>query len=245
MNAHRTHRWMKTPSGLYGLNIWTRLVCDSLCVCARVMASPDVEQFPEAWLLIRGAAQGHAAPLMLTLHALYFFWDSHYSCRTRSRPRSNGKNTCGSFPGKKQNYPRSPRAGPAGAEPGLTDGLAVTHIFVLLSFSTHTCREIRAARGLSWPNRLCGFPFDVCRADPDHNIQQKSHQQPVDGSVTRLCVCLWQFHISGARQRPPTCFLTIFASLGTNFPTADWPELSLNPELSSSKAPTDCTKWTD
>lgn len=139
MNAHRKHRWMKTPSGLYGLNIWTRLVCDRLCVCARVMASPDVAQFPEAWLLIRGAAQGHAAPLMLTLHALYFFWDSHYSCRTRSRPRSNGKNTCGSFPVQKAKLPTQP-TGCARREPSLdwrTDWLSHISSCCFLSQRTH------------------------------------------------------------------------------------------------------------
>lgn len=73
------------------------------------------------------------------------------------------------------------RLRPVGAEPGLTNGLAVTHVFLLLSFTTHTCREITAARGLSWPNRLCGFPFDLCsargKADLDRDTQQKSHQQ--------------------------------------------------------------------
>lgn len=124
------------------------------------------------------------------------------------------------------------RLRPAGAQPGLRDGLAVTHIFLLFSFTTHTCREIRAARGLSWPNRLCGFPFDLCRAcgeaDLDHNMQQKaiSRLQEAGRWVCNMALCVSLTVssirvISGARQRPPTGFLTIFASLGTNFPTAD------------------------
>lgn len=216
--------------------------CDGFSRCCAV-----------SWSMTSNKRSG-AAPLMSTLHARYFFWDSHYSCR----PRSNGKNTCGSFPVQKAELPTRP-AGCARRGPSpdwRTDGLAVTHIFLLLSFTTHTCREIRAARGLSWPNRLCGFPFDLWRAcgeaDLDHIIQQKSHQQAAWASRwacnMAMCVCLTVSSIrvmSGAQQRPPTGFWTTFASLGTDFPTADWPELSLNPELLSSKAPADCTRWID
>lgn len=226
-------------------------------VCVHVMASPDVAQFPAAWLLIRGsgaaerrsgAAQGHAAPLMLALQALYFFWYSHCSCRTRSHPRLNVKTLVGLFPCKIKTAHAACGLYLVGADLRLTDGLAVTHTSTCCFFSNGNERS-------EW-SFIAKQSSDLCaacgEADLNHNIQHKAigRLQAASRSVSNMAArhsfwqTLYSVHQSGGGQRSLTCFLLI-TSLVLYLPTADWPELSLNPEASSSKAPSDWIKLTD
>lgn len=132
--------WIKTPSGPYRLNIWTRLVCDRLCVCVCDGFSRccSVSCSMTSNKRCSGAAQGHAAPLMLTSHALYFFRYSHCSCAC-SRPRLSVKTHVGLFPVQKQNCPHSKQVAPRGSQLE-ADWWTGGHTYLLAAFfrKTHT-----------------------------------------------------------------------------------------------------------
>lgn len=106
---------------------------------------------------------------MLALQALYFFWYSHCSCRTRSRPRLNVKTHVGLFPCKIKTAHAACGLYLVGADLRLTDGLAVTHTSTCCLFSQHTHKHAG-----KWTQRVV------------------FHSQTVFGS---LC-CLWGKQIS-------------------------------------------------
>lgn len=263
MNAHgKTGTNEETPLGLYRLTIWTRLVCvtDSVCVCvcdgfSRCCAVSCSSTSNERQRC-SGAAQGHAAPLMLTLLALYV-WYSHCSCMC-SHPRLNVKTHVGLFPRRNKTAHTAGKLYPVGADLRLTDGVAVTHIYLLFSFTTHT--HTHAGK---WMQRgvFHGQTVSVARLlisvllvgkqistitygiKPSAGCKQQADRSPTWPHVT-VSEKLYSVHQSGGGQRSLTCFLLI-TSLVLYLPTADWPELCLNPEASSSEAPTDRIKLTD
>lgn len=196
-------------------------LCDGFSRCCAVSCSMTSNKRQPC----SGAAPGHAATsdVNITRSSLLLrFTLQLYTC-----PRLNVKTRVGLFPVQNPNYPHSLQAAPGGSRLG-TDWWTGchTHIYSLFSFTTHThAGKLEQRGGLSWPNSLCGSPFDLCtacgKADLDHKIQHKaiSRLQAASRFVCNVAPCVFLTDvifcssnriISGGSQRPLTCFLLMF-----------------------------------